>query len=57
MSTSPQEGSQPTVVLVHGDFVDGSGWRAFTASRRTTTASESSRILRFHSRAMSPRPR
>jgi pimeloyl-ACP methyl ester carboxylesterase len=27
MSTTPQEGSQPTVVLVHGGFVDGSGWR------------------------------
>ena len=27
MSTSPQEGSQPTVVLVHGGFVDGSGWQ------------------------------
>jgi pimeloyl-ACP methyl ester carboxylesterase len=27
MSTSPQEGSRPTVVLVHGGFADGSGWR------------------------------
>jgi pimeloyl-ACP methyl ester carboxylesterase len=27
MSTNPQEGSQPTVVLVHGGFADGSGWR------------------------------
>jgi pimeloyl-ACP methyl ester carboxylesterase len=27
MSTSPQEGSQPTVVLVHGAWADGSGWR------------------------------
>src|ERR687890_676336 len=27
MSTSPQEGSQPTVVLVHGGFADGSGWQ------------------------------
>src|SRR5215216_7242475 len=27
MSTSPQDGSQPTVVLVHGGFVDGSGWQ------------------------------
>jgi pimeloyl-ACP methyl ester carboxylesterase len=27
MSTNPQDGSQPTVVLVHGSFVDGSGWR------------------------------
>src|SRR5215207_11153811 len=27
MSTSPQEGSQPSVVLVHGGFVDGSGWQ------------------------------
>src|SRR5215213_9055591 len=27
MSTNPQEGSQPTVVLVHGGFVDGSGWQ------------------------------
>src|SRR3712207_7898560 len=26
MSTSPQEGSQPTVVLVHGAFADGSSW-------------------------------
>src|SRR5215207_2395642 len=27
MSTTPQDGSQPTVVLVHGGFVDGSGWQ------------------------------
>jgi pimeloyl-ACP methyl ester carboxylesterase len=27
MSTNPQEGSQPSVVLVHGGFVDGSGWQ------------------------------
>jgi hypothetical protein len=27
MSEIPQEGSQPSVVLVHGGFVDGSGWR------------------------------
>ena len=27
MSTSPQDGSQPTVVLVHGGFADGSGWQ------------------------------
>jgi hypothetical protein len=27
MSTNPQEGSRPTVVLVHGGFVDGSGWQ------------------------------
>jgi pimeloyl-ACP methyl ester carboxylesterase len=27
MSTNSQEGSQPTVVLVHGGFVDGSGWQ------------------------------
>src|SRR5215212_6192897 len=27
MSTSPQEGTQPSVVLVHGGFVDGSGWQ------------------------------
>ena len=27
MSTSPQEGSRPTIVLVHGGFADGSGWR------------------------------
>src|SRR3954452_24530470 len=27
MSTNPQNGSQPTVVLVHGGFVDGSGWQ------------------------------
>jgi pimeloyl-ACP methyl ester carboxylesterase len=26
MSTNPQEGSQPTVVLVHGAFADGSSW-------------------------------
>jgi pimeloyl-ACP methyl ester carboxylesterase len=26
MSTSPQEGSRPTVVLVHGAFADGSSW-------------------------------
>ena len=27
MSTDPQDGSQPSVVLVHGGFVDGSGWQ------------------------------
>jgi pimeloyl-ACP methyl ester carboxylesterase len=27
MSTNPQHGSQLTVVLVHGGFVDGSGWQ------------------------------
>jgi pimeloyl-ACP methyl ester carboxylesterase len=27
MSTNPQGGSRPTVVLVHGGFADGSGWR------------------------------
>ena len=27
MSANPQDGSQPTVVLVHGGFVDGSGWQ------------------------------
>jgi pimeloyl-ACP methyl ester carboxylesterase len=26
MSTNPQDGSQPTVVLVHGAFADGSSW-------------------------------
>src|SRR5215207_7152632 len=27
MSTNLHDGSQPTVVLVHGGFVDGSGWQ------------------------------
>lgn len=27
MSTNPQERSRPTVVLVHGAWADGSGWR------------------------------
>src|SRR5215217_3887567 len=27
MSTNPQDRSQPSVVLVHGGFVDGSGWQ------------------------------
>src|SRR5829696_5600205 len=27
MSTNPQDGTQPSVVLVHGGFVDGSGWQ------------------------------
>ena len=27
MSTHPQEGSRPSVVLVHGGFADGSGWQ------------------------------
>src|SRR5918992_1694284 len=27
MSENRQDGSQPTVVLVHGGFADGSGWR------------------------------
>jgi pimeloyl-ACP methyl ester carboxylesterase len=26
MSTSPQDGSRPTVVLVHGAWADGSSW-------------------------------
>jgi pimeloyl-ACP methyl ester carboxylesterase len=27
MSENPQQGSQPTIVLVHGGFADGSGWQ------------------------------
>src|SRR5215208_4937949 len=27
MSTNPQEGSRPSVVLVHGAWADGSGWQ------------------------------
>ena len=27
MSTNPHDGSQPSVVLVHGAWADGSGWR------------------------------
>ena len=27
MSTNPQDGSQPSVVLVHGAWADGSGWQ------------------------------
>jgi len=27
MSTNPQDESQPSVVLVHGAWVDGSGWQ------------------------------
>src|SRR5918997_6254538 len=27
MTTNPQDASQPTVVLVHGAWADGSGWR------------------------------
>jgi pimeloyl-ACP methyl ester carboxylesterase len=27
MSANPQGGSQPTIVLVHGGFADGSGWQ------------------------------
>ena len=26
MSTNPQNGDRPTVVLVHGAFADASGW-------------------------------
>jgi dienelactone hydrolase len=26
MNTNPQDGSQPTVVLVHGGFADASSW-------------------------------
>ena len=28
MNTNPQDDSQPTVVLVHGAFADGSSWNA-----------------------------
>ena len=28
MSTNPQEGSRPTIVLVHGAFADASGWNS-----------------------------
>jgi dienelactone hydrolase len=28
MSTNPQDGSRPTVVLVHGAFADASSWNA-----------------------------
>ena len=27
MNTNPQDGSRPSVVLVHGGFADGSGWQ------------------------------
>jgi hypothetical protein len=27
MSTNPQDGSRPTVALVHDGFADGSGWQ------------------------------
>src|SRR5215203_3279677 len=27
MSTNPQDGSRPTIVLVHGAWADGSGWQ------------------------------
>src|SRR5215208_3234394 len=27
MSTNPQDGSRPTLVLVHGAWADGSGWQ------------------------------
>jgi hypothetical protein len=35
MSTNPQDGSQPTVVLVHGAWADGSGWQGGHAKSPT----------------------
>src|SRR3712207_6095192 len=32
MSMNPQDGSRPTVVLVHGAFADSSGWNDVVAS-------------------------
>jgi pimeloyl-ACP methyl ester carboxylesterase len=34
MSTNPQDGSRPTVVLVHGAFADSSGWNDVVARLR-----------------------
>ena len=34
MSTNPQEGSRPSVVLVHGAWVDGSGWQGMCGARK-----------------------
>ena len=40
MSTNPQDGSRPTVVLVHGAWADGSGWQGVYNLLKDTTASD-----------------
>ena len=38
MSINPQDGSKPSVVLVHGAWADGSGWRGvYDLLRQTAT--------------------
>jgi hypothetical protein len=47
----------PTVVLVHGGFVDGSGWQGvYEHLKKTATTSPLSKIRRFRSQTTSPRP-
>ena len=51
-STRP---SVRNVVLVHGGFVDGSGWEAvYNALKKDGYPSPSSRIRRYRSPTMSP---
>ena len=46
-----------SVVLVHGGFVDGSGWQGvYNILQQQGTASASSRIRRSRSTTMSPSP-
>ena len=48
--------SRPTVVLVHGGFVDGSGWQGVydLPDGRRATPSASSRTRRSRSKTTSP---
>ena len=46
-----------TVVLVHGGFVDGSGWQGvYNALKRTATTSASSSIRRCRWKTTRPQP-
>ena len=47
--------AQATIVLVHGGFVDGSGWQGvYDLLTPTATASASSRTRRCRSKVTSP---
>jgi pimeloyl-ACP methyl ester carboxylesterase len=58
MSTNPQDGSRPTVVLVHGGFADGSGWQGvYNLLKDTYSVRIVQEPITLHTRAMSPRPK
>src|SRR5215208_2378183 len=57
MSTNPQDGSRPTLVLVHGAWADGSGWQGVYDQLNDTYSVRIVQEPTFHSKATSRRPR